>query len=129
VADVEDLIARRVNLILLAPREYEGLAPALQAAKEAKIPVVLVDREAAARRARTTSPSSARTSSSRDGAPASGWPTQTRGRRASSSSPARPAPRSRPTAPRASARRSPSIPTCRSSPRRRATSPAPPRRA
>jgi ribose transport system substrate-binding protein len=47
VSDVEDLIARRVNLILLAPREYEGLAPALQAAKEAKIPVMLVDREAA----------------------------------------------------------------------------------
>ena len=47
VADVEDLIARRVDLILLAPREYEGLAPALQAAKAAKIPVVLVDREAA----------------------------------------------------------------------------------
>jgi ribose transport system substrate-binding protein len=47
VSDVEDLIARRVNLILLAPREYEGLAPALQAAKRAKIPVVLVDRAAA----------------------------------------------------------------------------------
>ena len=47
VSDVEDLIARRVDLILLAPREYEGLTPALQAAKEAKIPVVLVDREAA----------------------------------------------------------------------------------
>lgn len=47
VSDVEDLIARRVNLILLAPREYEGLAPALQAAKKAKIPVILVDREAA----------------------------------------------------------------------------------
>jgi ribose transport system substrate-binding protein len=47
VSDVEDLIARRVNLILLAPREYEGLAPALQAAKQAKIPVVLVDRAAA----------------------------------------------------------------------------------
>jgi ribose transport system substrate-binding protein len=47
VADVEDLIARRVNLILLAPREYEGLAPALQAAKAAKIPVILVDRTAA----------------------------------------------------------------------------------
>lgn len=46
VADVEDLIARRVNVILLAPREYEGLAPALQAAKEANIPVILVDREA-----------------------------------------------------------------------------------
>jgi ABC-type sugar transport system substrate-binding protein len=47
VSDVEDLIARRVSLILLAPREFEGLAPALQSAREAKIPVVLVDREAA----------------------------------------------------------------------------------
>jgi ribose transport system substrate-binding protein len=47
VSNVEDLIARRVNLILLAPREYEGLAPALQAAQEAKIPVILVDRAAA----------------------------------------------------------------------------------
>ena len=47
VSDVEDLIARRVNLILLAPREFQGLAPALQAAKKAKIPVILVDREAA----------------------------------------------------------------------------------
>ena len=47
VSDVEDLIARRVNLILLAPREFEGLAPALQAAKAANIPVVLVDRAAA----------------------------------------------------------------------------------
>jgi ribose transport system substrate-binding protein len=46
VADVEDLVARHVNLIVLAPREYEGLAPALQAAKAAKIPVILVDREA-----------------------------------------------------------------------------------
>jgi ribose transport system substrate-binding protein len=47
VADVEDLIARRVSAIFLAPREFEGLAPALQAAKKAKIPVILVDREAA----------------------------------------------------------------------------------
>ena len=47
VSDVEDLIARRVDVIVLAPREYEGLAPALQAAKAAKIPVILVDREAA----------------------------------------------------------------------------------
>lgn len=47
VSDVEDLIARRVDLILLAPREFEGLAPALAAAKEANIPVILVDREAA----------------------------------------------------------------------------------
>ena len=47
VSDVEDLIARRVDVILLAPREFEGLTPALQAAKAAKIPVILVDREAA----------------------------------------------------------------------------------
>src|SRR3712207_7748162 len=47
VSDVEDLIARRVSMILLAPREYEGLAPALQAAKRANIPVILVDRAAA----------------------------------------------------------------------------------
>ena len=47
VADVEDLIARKVSLIILAPREYQGLAPALAAAKAAKIPVILVDRAAA----------------------------------------------------------------------------------
>ena len=47
VSDVEDLIARRVDVILLAPREFEGLTPALQAAKAANIPVILVDREAA----------------------------------------------------------------------------------
>jgi ABC-type sugar transport system substrate-binding protein len=47
VSDVEDLIARRVDAIFLAPREFEGLAPALQAAKEARIPVFLIDREAA----------------------------------------------------------------------------------
>jgi ABC-type sugar transport system substrate-binding protein len=47
VSDVEDLIARRVDLILLAPREFDGLTPALQAAKAANIPVILVDREAA----------------------------------------------------------------------------------
>ena len=47
VADVKDLIARGVNAIFLAPREYDALAPALQAAKEAKIPVFLIDRLAA----------------------------------------------------------------------------------
>jgi ribose transport system substrate-binding protein len=44
---VEDLVARGVSAIFLAPREFEGLAPALAAAKEAKIPVFLIDREAA----------------------------------------------------------------------------------
>lgn len=47
VSDVEDLIARRVDVILLAPREFEGLAPALQAASRANIPVILIDRAAA----------------------------------------------------------------------------------
>ncbi|MGA9995784.1 MAG: ABC transporter substrate-binding protein, partial [Pyrinomonadaceae bacterium] len=47
VSDVEDLIARGVDAIFLAPREKEGLAPAVQAAKQANIPVFLVDREAA----------------------------------------------------------------------------------
>ena len=47
VSDVEDLVSRGVNAILLAPRERNGLEPALQVAKEANIPVILVDREAA----------------------------------------------------------------------------------
>lgn len=47
VADVEDLVAQGVDAIFLAPREFEGLAPALKAAKEAKIPVFLIDRAAA----------------------------------------------------------------------------------
>jgi ABC-type sugar transport system substrate-binding protein len=47
VSDVEDLIAQRVDAIFLAPREFEGLSTALQRAKEAHIPVFLIDREAA----------------------------------------------------------------------------------
>ncbi|MBV9305276.1 MAG: ABC transporter substrate-binding protein [Acidobacteriaceae bacterium] len=47
VSDVEDLVARRVSALFLAPREYEGLSPALESAKELKIPVFLIDREAA----------------------------------------------------------------------------------
>lgn len=45
LSDVEDLIARRVDAIFLVPREAEGLTSALQKAKEAKIPVILIDRE------------------------------------------------------------------------------------
>lgn len=48
-SDIEDLIARQVDVIFLAPREYEGLTPALEAARTAKIPVFLIDREAAGR--------------------------------------------------------------------------------
>jgi ribose transport system substrate-binding protein len=47
VADVKELIERKVGAIFLAPREFEALAPALQAAREARIPVFLIDREAA----------------------------------------------------------------------------------
>lgn len=42
VSDVEDIIAKNPDVIMLAPREYEGLA----AAKEAGIPVLLIDRDA-----------------------------------------------------------------------------------
>ncbi|MBA3710829.1 MAG: ABC transporter substrate-binding protein [Pyrinomonadaceae bacterium] len=47
VNNVEDLVTRRVDVIMLPPREFEGLSPALKAAREAKIPVFLIDREAA----------------------------------------------------------------------------------
>ncbi len=45
VSDVEDLIAQRVDAIFLAPREARGFELALQSAKEANIPVFLIDRE------------------------------------------------------------------------------------
>lgn len=47
VSDVEDIINQKPDVILLAPREFEGLTPALEAAKAANIPVLLIDREAA----------------------------------------------------------------------------------
>jgi len=46
IADVEDLIARRVRALFIAPRDYEGLEPALEAAAYAQVPVFLIDREA-----------------------------------------------------------------------------------
>ena len=45
VSDVEDLVAQRVDAIFLAPREAVGFELALQAAKDAGIPVFLIDRE------------------------------------------------------------------------------------
>lgn len=44
VSDIEDMIAQGVDYIILAPREFEGLGPALNSAKGADIPVILVDR-------------------------------------------------------------------------------------
>jgi ribose transport system substrate-binding protein len=44
VGDVEDLVARRVDALFIAPREYDGLEPALEAARRGRVPVFLVDR-------------------------------------------------------------------------------------
>src|SRR5215212_2139255 len=45
VSDLEDIIAQRVDAIFLAPRESKGFEGPLQAAKQAGIPVFLIDRE------------------------------------------------------------------------------------
>ena len=47
VSDVEDIVTQNPDVIMMAPREYDGVGPALEAAKEAGIPVLLLDREAA----------------------------------------------------------------------------------
>ena len=47
VSDVEDIVNQKPDVIMMAPREYEGMAPALEAAKAAGIPVLLLDRETA----------------------------------------------------------------------------------
>ena len=45
IADVEDLISRGVDLIMLSPREAQALVPAVAAIKQAGIPLVVLDRE------------------------------------------------------------------------------------
>ncbi|HEY9404289.1 MAG TPA: ABC transporter substrate-binding protein, partial [Pyrinomonadaceae bacterium] len=45
-ANVEDLVAQRVDAIFLAPREKVGFEQSLETAKAAGIPIILVDREA-----------------------------------------------------------------------------------
>jgi ribose transport system substrate-binding protein len=47
VSDVEDLVNQKPDFLLVAPREYDALSPALQAAKKAGVPVILLDRDAA----------------------------------------------------------------------------------
>jgi ribose transport system substrate-binding protein len=44
VADVQSMIAQKVDVILLAPREEKPLIPAVMAAKKAGIPLFLIDR-------------------------------------------------------------------------------------
>lgn len=45
IADVEDLISRGVDLIMMSPREAQALVPAVAAIKKAGIPLVVLDRE------------------------------------------------------------------------------------
>jgi galactofuranose transport system substrate-binding protein len=45
VADVENLISQHVDAIFLAPQQEKGFEGVLQAARDAKIPVFLLDRE------------------------------------------------------------------------------------
>ncbi|MES2143524.1 MAG: ABC transporter substrate-binding protein [Pseudomonadota bacterium] len=44
VADVRSMIAQRVDVILLSPREEKPLIPAVMEAKKAGIPMILIDR-------------------------------------------------------------------------------------
>jgi ribose transport system substrate-binding protein len=43
IADVEDLLARGIDLLILNPKDPKGLIPATKAASEAGIPVVIID--------------------------------------------------------------------------------------
>ncbi len=47
ISDIRDMIAQGVDAIIVAPLMEEGLDPALNAAKQAKVPVFLIDRETA----------------------------------------------------------------------------------
>ncbi len=47
MADVEDLISRKVNVIVIAPNEAMALVPIAEKAKQAGIPLVLFDRKLA----------------------------------------------------------------------------------
>ena len=47
ISDIRDMIAQDVDAIVVAPLLEEGLDPALNAAKQAKVPVFLIDRETA----------------------------------------------------------------------------------
>jgi galactofuranose transport system substrate-binding protein len=47
ISDIRDMIAQDVDAIIVAPLLEEGMDPALSAAKQAKVPVFLIDRETA----------------------------------------------------------------------------------
>jgi len=45
VADVEDILAQNPDYLVISPREEDGLVPAIEAAKAAGVPVILLDRK------------------------------------------------------------------------------------
>lgn len=45
IADVASLIAQGVDILIFPPRESQALAPSVMAAKQAGIPVILIDRD------------------------------------------------------------------------------------
>lgn len=46
ISDVKDILSQNVDFLIMAPRQYDQLAPALKRAKQKHVPVILVDREA-----------------------------------------------------------------------------------
>jgi ABC-type sugar transport system substrate-binding protein len=49
VSDIQDMVAQGVDVLFVPPREEEGMAPALESAAGANVPVFFVDREAKAK--------------------------------------------------------------------------------
>jgi ribose transport system substrate-binding protein len=47
IGDIEDLIARKVNLIVVCPNDEHGIVPAVERANRLNVPVITVDRSAA----------------------------------------------------------------------------------
>lgn len=43
LADVEDLLARKIDLLILNPKDPKGLVPATKAATKAGVPVIIID--------------------------------------------------------------------------------------
>lgn len=45
IANVEDLLAQGIDLLVIKPKEEEGLIPALEACRDAGVPVICLDRK------------------------------------------------------------------------------------
>ena len=125
ISDIRDMIAQDVDAIIVAPLLEEGMDPALNAAKEAGIPVFLIDRETAGKPCEDYITFMGSDFSSRESRPPTSWPTSRTRRLRSPFSREHLAHRSRSTAPRASRSSSRSTRTWRSSPPRPGNSSGP----